>query len=224
MNGRSASAVPCPFRSCLLRQARPPRLCPSIDAVRHRVREVASLRCPPRRRDPARSRAESTANAALMGRHVHRGQAASSLTPGGHCTLCRARVESMSPSRSTGLSAAAFRVPEGIGAARAPRLITARRGPVRARRWAVWRMSRCGIPSSVRSRMGSVAACQHRRGSVSVRKEGARLEEVYPEWKLCHVPVVIGAIAGADSVFVCVPRLPVSRTRREVHSRSSWGF
>jgi hypothetical protein len=58
MNGRSASAAPCPFRSCLLLQARPPRLFPSVDAVKHRVREVASLRCPPRRRDPARSRAD----------------------------------------------------------------------------------------------------------------------------------------------------------------------
>jgi hypothetical protein len=29
-----------------------------IDAVRHLSREVASLRCPPRRRDPARSRAD----------------------------------------------------------------------------------------------------------------------------------------------------------------------
>lgn len=79
----------------------------------------------PRCRDPARLDPASTANAALVGRHVLRGQAALSLTPGGHCTLFRARVESMSPSRSTGLSVAAFRWPEGIGAARAPRLITA---------------------------------------------------------------------------------------------------
>jgi hypothetical protein len=58
MNGRSASAAPCPFRSGLLLQARPPRPFPSFDTVRHRDREYASLRCPPRRRDPARSRAD----------------------------------------------------------------------------------------------------------------------------------------------------------------------
>jgi len=58
MNGRSASAVPCPFRSGLLLQARPPRPFPSFDTVRHRDREYASLRCPPRRRDPARFRAD----------------------------------------------------------------------------------------------------------------------------------------------------------------------
>jgi len=58
MNGRSASAAPCPFRSGLLLQARPPRPYPTFDTVRHRDREYASLRCPPRRRDPARSRAD----------------------------------------------------------------------------------------------------------------------------------------------------------------------
>jgi hypothetical protein len=59
---------------------------------------------------------------------------------------------------------------------------------------------------------------------VSVREEGARLEEVYPERKLCHVPCVIVAVAGADTVSVPVPRLPATGTRSGVHSRPSWGF
>jgi hypothetical protein len=59
---------------------------------------------------------------------------------------------------------------------------------------------------------------------VSVREEGARLEEVYPERKLCHVPCVIVAVAGADAVFVSVSRLPATGTRSGVHSRPSWGF
>jgi len=104
MNGRSASAAPCPFRPCLLLQARSPRLCPSFDAVRHRVREVAHSGVPLVAAIPRGLEPMSTANAVFMGRHVHRGQAASSLTPGGHCTLCRALVESMSPSHSTGQS------------------------------------------------------------------------------------------------------------------------
>jgi hypothetical protein len=59
---------------------------------------------------------------------------------------------------------------------------------------------------------------------VSVREEGARLEEVYPERKLCRVACVIVAVAGADAVFVSVPRLPATGARRGVHSRPSWGF
>jgi len=73
---------------------------------------------------------------------------------------------------------------------------------------AAWRMSRCGIPPSVRSSLGGVTACQIRRGWVSVLAEGARFEEVYPEWKLCHVPVVVSAIAGADAVPLPVSRSP----------------
>jgi hypothetical protein len=57
------------------------------ETVRPRVREYASLRYPPRRRDPSRYEPPSTANAVLVGRHVHRGQAASSLTPGGLASL-----------------------------------------------------------------------------------------------------------------------------------------
>ena len=87
MDVRSASAAPCPSRSCLLQQARSPRPFPNTDTVRHRDREYASLRCPPRRRDPSRYEPPSTANAVLVGRHVHRGQAASSLTPGGLASL-----------------------------------------------------------------------------------------------------------------------------------------
>lgn len=60
----------------------------------------------------------------------------------------------------------------------------------------------------MRSRLGGVTACQHRRGWVSVVTEGARFEEVYPERKLCHVPFVIGAVEGADAVPVPVSRSP----------------
>lgn len=86
------------------------------------------------------------------------------------------------------------------------------------------RMSWSGIPSSGRAELEGVAACQSRRGWVSVREEGARFEEVCPEWKLRHVPFVIGAVAGADAVHVSLPRSPAVGAHRGVHSRSSWGF
>ena len=204
-----ASTTAAPFSRARCRKA-------SIREVAHSgVPLVAAI---PRGLEPMR-----TANAASMGRHVHRGRAASSLTPGGHCTLCRARVESMSPSRSTGLSAAAILVPKAL-VERAPRLIAARLGPVRARWLAEGRMSRCGIPSSVRSELAGVAACQDRPGWVSVREEGVRFEEVCPELKLRRVPCVLAAVAGVEAVCVSVSRLPAVGAHRGVHSRSSWGF
>jgi hypothetical protein len=100
-----------------------------------------------------------------------------------------------------------------------PRLLT-REGRQRV----AGRMSRFGIPSPVRSVREGVAACQYRRGWVSVREEGARFEEVCPEWKLRYVPCVVRAVAGADAVVESVPRSPAADARRGVHSRSSWGF
>lgn len=179
-----------------------------LEPVRGRAREYASLRCPPRRRDPARSRADTHSK-----RRTHGASRASRtsrfITDAGrpwHPLQGACRVD----------VTIAFDWPERrrVPMARrpwccaTPRLITACRGPVRARRWAVGRMSRCGIPSSVRSGPGGVAACLHRRGWVSVVTEGARFEEVYPERKLCHVPCVNRAVAGVDAVPEPVSRSP----------------
>jgi hypothetical protein len=223
-NGRSASAAPSPFRSCLLLQARPPRLCPNFDAVRHRIREVASLRCPPRRRDPARSRADEHSFRRTRGAS-RASRASRFITDAGrplHPLQSARRVDVAiafdRPERSPRPESPKALV-RGERLSSSPRLLT-REGRQRV----AGRMSRFGIPSPVRSVREGVAACQYRRGWVSVREEGARFEEVCPEWKLRHVPCVVRAVAGADAVAESVPRSPAADARRGVHSRSSWGF
>lgn len=190
-------------------------------AVRHRVREYASLRCPPHRRDPARfelehSKRRDRGPTCIAGKpHAH--QAGRPLRPSRGACRVDVAIAFDWPERCHGPR------PEGHGA-RASRLIAAlrvdREGPTRSS-WKdepVWNPFFAARGPDGRRRL-SVSPW-----GVSVREEGARLEEVCPERKLCHVPCVVVAVAGADAVFVSVPRLPATGARRGVHSRSSWGF
>lgn len=222
MDGRSASAAPRPSRSRLLFQARPPRLCPN-----HR-REALDW-------EERRSGIPLvTAVPAVLSRRSQRvwawgvtciaanriiTDAGRALHPSRGARRVDANIAIDRPERRTD------RTPEGYDAVQTPRLIAMRHEPVEVRKRKAWRMSRCGIPSSIVARSGwaspPVRAAAGRPRPV---REGVRHEEVCPERKLCHVPFAVGAVAGAAAVSQPRPRLPATSARRGVHSRPSWGL